>query len=174
MPRCRDPGLHPLVPQLVQQKPDGTFDPDESKLVQRLEGTSSGNPMPRFRPRVPEPRIKFLRDWIQGGCPDEAPAEPVFVHERNPSPEPGQPPPPPPPATPLSFASDIKSLFREVPDREDMVTFSGFDLHLFEDVRDRADAILAVLVDGSMPCDGSWPPDRIAIFRKWIEDGKQP
>ena len=68
----------------------------------------------------------------------------------------------------------MKGLFREVPDREDMQIFSGFDLHKSEDVRDRADAILAVLVDGSMPCDGSWPPDRIAIFRKWIEDGKQP
>lgn len=167
-------GLHPLVPPVVEQRPDGTFDPDESKLIQRLEGTSSGRPMPRFRPRVPEPRIKFLRDWIGGGCPDEAPAEPVFVHERNPSPEPAPPPPPPPPPTPLSFASDIKGLFREVPDREDMLAFSEFDLHLFEDVRDRADAVLAVLLDGSMPCDGSWPPDRIAIFRKWIEDGKQP
>lgn len=167
-------GLHPLVLQLVKQKPDGTFDPDESKLVQRLEGTASGNRMPRFRPRVPEPRIKFLRDWIKGGCPDEAPAEPISVHERNPSPEPAQPPSPPLPAEPLSFALNIKGLFREVPDREDMLTFSGFDLHLFEDVRDRADAILAVLVDGSMPCDGSWPPDRIAVFRKWIEDGRQP
>ncbi len=167
-------GLHPLVPQLVQQKPDGTFDPNESKLIQRLEGTSSGNPMPRFRPRVPAPRIKFLRDWIQDGCTDEAPAEPVFIHERSPAPEPAPPPAPQPAAPTLSFANNIKGLFREVPDREDMLTFSGFDLHKFEDVRDRADRILAVLVDGSMPCDGSWPPDRIAVFRKWIEDGKQP
>ena len=167
-------GLHPLVPELVREKPDGTFDPNESKLIQRLEGTASGNPMPRFRPKVPEPRIKFLRDWIEDGCSDEAPSEPVFVHERSPAPEPIEPPAPQPATTTLSFTQDVKGLFREVPDREDMLTFSGFDLHKFEDVRDRADAILAVLVDGSMPCDGSWPSDRIAIFRKWIEDGKQP
>ncbi len=74
----------------------------------------------------------------------------------------------------MSFAADVQNLFREVPDREDMILFGGFDLHKFEDVRDHADRILEVLVDGSMPCDGSWPPDRIAIFRKWIEDGKQP
>jgi rubrerythrin len=168
-------GLHPLVPEVVRQKPDGSFDPNESVLVKRLEGTASGNQMPRFRPKVSDSRIQFLRDWIQGGCSDEAPAEPVSVHERSPTPEPIKPPAPPPPtAQPLSFAQDVKGLFREVPDREDMQIFSGFDLHKFEDIRDRADAILAVLVDGSMPCDGSWPPDRIAIFRKWIEDGKQP
>jgi rubrerythrin len=167
-------GLHPLVNELVQQKPDGTFDPNESKLVQRLEATGTENRMPRFRPRVPEPRTKFLRDWIGDGCTDEAPTEPVFIHERNPSPEPATPPTPPVPPQPLSFALNIRDLFREVPDRQDMISFSGFDLHLYEDVRDRADAILTVLLDGSMPCDGSWPPDRIKIFRKWIEDGKLP
>ena len=167
-------GLHPLVNEVVHQKPDGTFDPDESKLIQRLEGTTPENPMPRFRPRVPEPRIQFLRNWIGGGCSDETPNEPVFVHEHNPTPEPIEPPAPEPTPAPLSFAADIKGLFREVPDREDMVMFGGFDLHKFEDVRDRADSILAVLNDGSMPCDGSWPPDRIAKFRKWIDDGKRP
>jgi hypothetical protein len=44
----------------------------------------------------------------------------------------------------------------------------------FEDVRDRADDILGGLEDGSMPCDGSWPADRIPTFRKWIGDGKRP
>jgi hypothetical protein len=55
-----------------------------------------------------------------------------------------------------------------------MLLISDCDLHKYEDVRDRADAILSVLEDGSMPCDGSWPPERVAIFRRWIEDGKQP
>jgi hypothetical protein len=49
-----------------------------------------------------------------------------------------------------------------------------FDLHRYEDVWDNATAILARLEDGSMPCDGSWPPERIATFRQWITDGRQP
>ena len=168
-------GLGPFLPALLEKKPDGSidFDPNTSKLVQRLEITTAGR-MPLFRPPVPESRIKFIRQWITDTCPDDTQGQPVSVHERSPSPEPAPPPPPPPIAGPLSFAADIRNLFREVPDREDMIAFSGFDLHKFEDVRDRADRILEVLVDGSMPCDGSWPPDRIATFRKWIDDGKQP
>jgi rubrerythrin len=167
-------GGFPLVPELVKKNDDGTFDfdPDKSKLIQRLEGTS-GNRMPRFRPAVPESRIKFIRQWIQDRCPEDTSGESFNVHERNPLPE-AAPTPQPQPTGPLSFAADIKGLFRAVPDREDMLVFGGFDLHKFEDVSDRAASILAVLLSGSMPCDGSWPPERIATFRKWIEDGKQP
>ena len=45
------------------------------------------------------------------------------------------------------------------------------------DVTDEHDGFLDDLIaleDGSMPCDGSWPADRIATFRKWIDDGKRP
>jgi hypothetical protein len=78
------------------------------------------------------------------------------------------------PATPLSFQTDIKILFRDNPDRVSMLAIGGFDLHRYEDVSDRAELILARLTDGSMPCDGSWPPERIALFSKWIQDGKRP
>lgn len=81
-------------------------------------------------------------------------------------------PPPPPPPGPLSFAVDIKGLFRAVPDRSSMLF--RLDLHKFEDVRDWADSILERLEDGSMPCDGNWPADRIAKFKQWIAEGKQP
>jgi rubrerythrin len=168
----------PVLPNLppVERNPDGTVnrDPNTSPLVQRLEGTAPGNRMPRFRPPVPAQRIGFIRQWITDGCPDNDPPGQVGVeHERDPAPEPLATPEPPP-STPLSFESDIKSLFRETPDRTSMLAIAGFDLHRYEDVRDRATAIAARLEDGSMPCDGSWPPDRIATFHKWIEQGKQP
>jgi hypothetical protein len=35
-----------------------------------------------------------------------------------------------------------------------------------------ADAILARLRDGSMPCDGAWPLERIDLFARWLETGK--
>jgi hypothetical protein len=165
---------------VVVRNPDGTVntDPNTSPLVQRLEGPPPPPPlrrrMPRFRPPVPRERIGFIRHWIAQECPDNDPPRQVgLVHERDPKQEPLIPPPPLP-TTPLGFESDIKGLFRENPDHTSMLAFGGFDLHRYEDVRDRADDILARLVDGSMPCDGSWPPDRIATFRRWIDDGKRP
>jgi hypothetical protein len=159
----------------VELNPDGTVNPDSdvAHLVLRLEGTEP-NQMPRFRPPVPTERITFIRHWITQGCPDNDPPGQVGVaHERDPAPEPLAVPEPRP-ATPLSFETDIKSLFRENPDRVSMLAIAGFDLHHYEDVRDRADAILARLEDGSMPCDGSWSPDRIALFRRWIAEGNRP
>ncbi len=160
---------------LLQKKLDGTFnfDPDTSPLVQRLEGTvpPPANRMPRFRPPVPTERIGFIRQWITGECQDnDPPGQPGIKRERNPKQESLDPPPPPPPR-PLSFAAHIKNLFRES-DRLSML--SKFDLHRYEDVRDHAASIVERLEKGDMPCDGSWPPDRIATFRNWIEDGKLP
>jgi hypothetical protein len=161
----------------VQPDPQGgfDFDPDHSTLIKRLEGSVPGqNRMPRFRPAVAPERIGFLRDWISGGCPDNVPAGEIGLRrERSPEAEPAEESPPAR-VTPLSFASDIAPLFRDSPDRDSMITFGGFDLHRFEDVRDHADDIRDRLEDGSMPCDGSWPADRIATFRKWIDDGKRP
>lgn len=173
--KTRDQFLGAFGPP-VNRNPDGTLDtdPNNSRLVQRLEGTAPGNRMPRFRPPVPGARIGFIRQWIADGCPDNDPPGQIGLnHERDPRPEPPTPPTPTPEG-PLSFESDIQGLFRETPDRSSMLAVGGFDLHRYEDVRDRADGILARLEDGSMPCDGSWPPDRITTFRRWIEDGKQP
>ena len=70
---------------------------------------------------------------------------------------------------PISFAQDIKPLFREG-DRDSMS--SVFDLWSYDDVAEWSDAILARLRDGSMPCDGGWPEDRVALFERWVEAGK--
>ena len=74
-----------------------------------------------------------------------------------------------PGSDPLSFETDIKPMFREG-DRDSMR--SSFDLWSYDDVSAHADAILAVVGAGSMPCDGAWPQAQVDRFRDWIEDEK--
>ena len=71
----------------------------------------------------------------------------------------------------VSFAAHVKPLFRER-DRKSM-SFA-FDLWSQADVQAHADGILARLRDGTMPCDGAWPPEQIDVFRRWTETGFQP
>ena len=66
------------------------------------------------------------------------------------------------------FETDIRSLFRENDQRS--MRFA-FDLSSYGDVKEHADGILRRLSDGTMPCDGPWPPERVAIFRGWVENG---
>lgn len=47
----------------------------------------------------------------------------------------------------------------------------AFDLWSRDDVAANGDAILERLRDGSMPCDGPWPAEQIALFRRWVEAG---
>ena len=47
-----------------------------------------------------------------------------------------------------------------------------FDLWSYDDVAARSDAILARLRDGSMPCDGAWPAERVDRFEDWLAAGK--
>jgi hypothetical protein len=70
---------------------------------------------------------------------------------------------------PMRFDQDVKPLFRER-DRDSMRF--AFDLWSADDVSKNADAILARLEAGTMPCDGAWPDDRIAVFRSWVDAGK--
>jgi hypothetical protein len=69
----------------------------------------------------------------------------------------------------VGFEQDIKPLFRDR-DRDSMRF--AFDLWSLEDVSTHADAILARLEAGTMPCDGAWPAERIGVFRGWIDAGK--
>jgi hypothetical protein len=46
-----------------------------------------------------------------------------------------------------------------------------FDLGSYQDVSTHAQAILARLASGTMPCDGKWAEDQIALFRRWVEGG---
>ena len=70
--------------------------------------------------------------------------------------------------TSVSFEADIKPMFRER-DRGSMQ--SHFDLWSYEDVVSHADAILAAVANGSMPCDGAWPQEQVDRLRHWVESG---
>ena len=71
----------------------------------------------------------------------------------------------------VSFAADIKPLFREH-DRKSMAF--AFDLWSQADVQAHAAGILERLQNGTMPCDGAWPPEKIEVFKRWTETGFQP
>jgi hypothetical protein len=71
----------------------------------------------------------------------------------------------------LSFARDIRALFRE----EDVEAMRyAFDLGDYAGVKANAEGIYERLADGSMPCDGAWPTDRITLFRRWMDEGSAP
>ncbi len=117
-----------------------------------------------------DPRIASPQGGVGGaGMPvprwDWGPAGPPSVKAPEPQddadqavvtlPEPGQP---------VSFAAHIKPLFRQR-DRDSM-SFA-LDLWSYEDVKAHAADILERLGNGSMPCDGAWPKDRVEVFARW-------
>jgi hypothetical protein len=72
---------------------------------------------------------------------------------------------------PLHYEADIKPLFRA---RDQQAMTWAFDLFSYSDVSQHADAILARLRRGDMPCDGRWPDDRVDRFDQWVRGGKLP
>ena len=74
---------------------------------------------------------------------------------------------------PLSFATDIRPLFRQSPDI-DVMKNVGMDLSSYNDVKTHAEAIYSRLEDGSMPCDEAWPKEQVAKFKQWMDDGMMP
>jgi hypothetical protein len=70
-----------------------------------------------------------------------------------------------------SFETDIKPLFRPH-DRQSME--KAFDLWSVDDVRAHASDILEHVKNGSMPCDGAWPPERVQVFQRWVDSGMAP
>ena len=69
----------------------------------------------------------------------------------------------------LSFARDIRPLFREK-DHNSMIRH--FDLFDYADVAEHADAIVGALRSGKMPCDGAWPASQVDKVQQWIDEGK--
>ncbi len=78
-------------------------------------------------------------------------------------------PPAPAPGERVEFGKHIKPLFR-ARDRKSMQF--AFDLWSYADVNTHADAILERVRDGTMPCDGAWPQERVDTFARWIAAGK--
>jgi hypothetical protein len=73
----------------------------------------------------------------------------------------------------LSFAADIRPLFRDEQDVEVMKNV-GLDLSSYDDVKTNAEAIYSRVEDGSMPCDDAWPKEQVAKFKQWMDEGMQP
>jgi hypothetical protein len=48
----------------------------------------------------------------------------------------------------------------------------AFDLWSYDDVSQHAEAILAQLQAGTMPCAGAWPQQKIDLFSRWAGAGK--
>ncbi|MDF2434650.1 MAG: hypothetical protein JWP44_4281, partial [Mucilaginibacter sp.] len=69
----------------------------------------------------------------------------------------------------VEFAKHVKSLFR-ARDRKSMQF--AFDLWSYADVSTHADAILERVRNGTMPCDGAWPREKVDVFARWVAGGK--
>ncbi len=72
----------------------------------------------------------------------------------------------------LSFATDIRSLFRD----EDIECMKGMGVVLDDPawmcVPDNAQSVYATLADGSMPPDEPWPAEKVALFKQWMDAGR--
>jgi ferritin-like protein len=66
------------------------------------------------------------------------------------------------------FERDIRPLFSE---RDRAAMRWRFDLGEVASVRQHAEAILDQVAAGRMPCDGPWPAERVALFRRWVQAG---
>jgi CDGSH-type Zn-finger protein/truncated hemoglobin YjbI len=75
----------------------------------------------------------------------------------------------PGPGEKVEFGKHIKALFRER-DRKSMKFV--FDLASYADVSTHAEAILERVRNGTMPCDGAWPAERVDVFARWVAAGK--
>jgi hypothetical protein len=73
----------------------------------------------------------------------------------------------------LSFAKDVRPLFRDSPDVDTMKRM-GLDLSSYEDVKANVESIYSRVEDGSMPCDSAWPPEQVSLFKRWMDEGMQP
>jgi truncated hemoglobin YjbI len=118
-----------------------------------LENSQPGAHPP---PRMPVPRWWWVCDATPGLRTSELSSA-----------EPAEPAELPRPDEPVSFEQHVQPLFREV----DRIRFV-FDLWSHKDVAGHAEAILERLQAGTMPCDGAWPSEKVAVFERWIESGK--
>jgi CDGSH-type Zn-finger protein/truncated hemoglobin YjbI len=104
-------------------------------------------------------------DWNTAAGPPGSRVSALAPPEQDDEPE----PPLPAADEPVRFGPHIKPLFR----RRDQRSMSfAFDLWSYEDVSRHAEAILGRLRNGTMPCDGPWPREKIEVFARWVSTGK--
>jgi succinate dehydrogenase/fumarate reductase cytochrome b subunit len=76
------------------------------------------------------------------------------------------------PMAALSFATDIRPLFRDKDVRA--MKPNGIDLSSYEDVKKRAQDIYARLSAREMPCDGPWSESLVQKLKEWMQSGMEP
>jgi hypothetical protein len=78
------------------------------------------------------------------------------------------------PSPTLSFAKDIRPLFRDI-DVGHMQP-AGYDLSSYDDVKSKAEIIYGVVSAGTMPPPPGpvWTAETCAMFRAWIDEGCPP
>jgi hypothetical protein len=71
----------------------------------------------------------------------------------------------------LSFATDIRPLFRD----EDIECMKSYEVDLDDPVwmcvPANAQSVYGAVSTGTMPPDDLWPPDRVSLFKKWMDEG---
>jgi hypothetical protein len=72
---------------------------------------------------------------------------------------------------PIGFEQHIKPLLRE---RDRQSIKPEFDLWSHDEVTENGEAILGRLREGTMPCDGAWPDEQVALFQSWVDEGGTP
>jgi len=77
----------------------------------------------------------------------------------------------PGPGETVGFEQHVKPLFRE---RDRTSMRFAFDLWSYDDVRANAAGILEQVKAGTMPCDGGWPGEWVAVFERWAKTGMAP
>jgi hypothetical protein len=70
-----------------------------------------------------------------------------------------------------SFARDIRPLFTEEDVDHMLDVNSDLDLSSYEAVKANASDIFNVLSAGEMPPGQPWPPEQVATFKQWMDDG---
>ncbi|WP_407150242.1 CDGSH iron-sulfur domain-containing protein [Bradyrhizobium sp. ORS 86] len=107
-------------------------------------------------PNMPVPRWWGVCNATPGARPSAMAADAPAASEVNPA-LPG-------PDEVVQFEQHIRPLFRPM-DRNSMLF--AFDLWKEADVSMHRQQILRRLEAGTMPCDGAWPAERIALFARW-------
>jgi hypothetical protein len=70
----------------------------------------------------------------------------------------------------VSFANDIRPLFRPIDVQHMQDVDPDYDLSDYDSVKDHADVIYERLADGSMPPGHPWPAANVARFKQWIDE----
>jgi CDGSH-type Zn-finger protein/truncated hemoglobin YjbI len=106
-------------------------------------------------PNMPVPRWWWVCNATPGSRPSAKPGEaPAAIVPASPTADEA-----------VRFDDHIRPLFRPM-DRNSMLF--AFDLWKDADVIKHRQQILLRLRAGTMPCDGAWPEERIALFERWV------